>query len=40
MPDDGGKTAWCEVEWHGKSGWASACCMVDVDSGAYARAGE
>jgi uncharacterized protein YraI len=40
MPDDGGKTAWCEVEWHGKSGWASACCMVDVNSGAYARAGE
>jgi uncharacterized protein YraI len=40
MPDDGGRTAWCEVEWRGKTGWASACCMVDVKSGAYARAGD
>jgi len=40
MPDDGGRTAWCEVEWRGKTGWASACCMVDVKTGAYARAGE
>lgn len=39
MPDDGGRTAWCETEWRGKKGWASACCMVDVKTGAYARSG-
>ncbi len=40
MPDDGGRTAWCEVEWRGKTGWASACCMVDAKTGAHARAGD
>jgi uncharacterized protein YraI len=40
MPDDGGTIAWCEVEWRGRAGWASACCMVDIKTGAYARAGE
>ncbi|NVO14658.1 MAG: caspase family protein [Rhodoplanes sp.] len=40
LPDDGGRTPWCEVEWRGRTGWASACCMVNVDTGAYARAGE
>jgi uncharacterized protein YraI len=40
LSDDSSRTAWCEVQWRGKSGWASACCMVDVKTGAYARAGE
>jgi uncharacterized protein YraI len=40
MPDDGGRTPWCEVEWQGRSGWASACCMVDVRTGAFARVGD
>jgi uncharacterized protein YraI len=40
MPDDGGRTAWCEVEWRNKAGWASACCMVDVRTGAPARMSE
>jgi uncharacterized protein YraI len=40
MPDDGGRTPWCEVQWRGRTGWASACCMVDVETGAYARVGD
>jgi uncharacterized protein YraI len=36
MPDDGGKNRWCEVEWRGHRGWASACCMVDASTGARA----
>jgi uncharacterized protein YraI len=39
LPDDGGRTAWCEVEWRGRTGWVSACCMVDAKTGAYARSG-
>lgn len=39
-PDEGGRTPWCDVQWRGRSGWASACCMVDVETGGYARAGE
>jgi uncharacterized protein YraI len=39
MPDDGGRTPWCEAEWRGKSGWVSACCMVDIKTGGYARSG-
>ena len=37
LPDDGGRAPWCEVEWQGRSGWASACCMVDTRTGAFAR---
>jgi uncharacterized protein YraI len=40
LPDDGGRTAWCEVEWQGRSGWASACCMVDSRTGAFAKVGD
>jgi uncharacterized protein YraI len=35
-PDDGGRIPWCEVEWRGYKGWASACCMVDARTGAPA----
>jgi len=34
--EEGGSAPWCEVEWGGRSGWASACCMVDAATGAYA----
>ncbi|MCG6206043.1 caspase family protein [Rhodopseudomonas sp. HC1] len=34
--EDGGRAPWCEVEWGGRSGWASACCMVDAATGAFA----
>jgi uncharacterized caspase-like protein/uncharacterized protein YraI len=37
-PEGGGSTPWCEVKWRAFTGWASACCMVDVVTGAYARA--
>jgi SH3-like domain-containing protein len=37
-PEGGGSTPWCEVKWRAYTGWASACCMVDVATGAYARA--
>ena len=36
--EGGGSTPWCEVRWRAYSGWASACCMVDVVTGVYARA--
>jgi uncharacterized protein YraI len=35
--EDGVGAPWCEVEWGGRSGWASACCMVDASTGAFAR---
>lgn len=37
LPDDGGRVPWCEVEWQGRAGWASGCCMVDTRTGAFAR---
>jgi uncharacterized caspase-like protein/uncharacterized protein YraI len=37
-PEGGGSTPWCEVKWRAYTGWASACCMVDAVTGAYARA--
>ena len=40
MPDDGGRNPWCEVQWRGHIGRASGCCMVDVRTGAFPRAGE
>jgi hypothetical protein len=40
MPDDGGRNPWREVQWRGHIGWASGCCMVDVRTGAFPRAGE
>ncbi len=28
-PDDGrSRNTWCEVEWRGRTGWASSCCFV------------
>jgi hypothetical protein len=27
---EGGLLLFCEVEWHGKHGWASSCCMADL----------
>ena len=39
-PDDRSRTPWCEVEWRGHKGWASACCMVDVSTGAHAKIGD
>ncbi|ABD06868.1 Peptidase C14, caspase catalytic subunit p20 [Rhodopseudomonas palustris HaA2] len=34
--EDGVGAPWCEVEWGGRAGWASACCMVDAATGAFA----
>ena len=31
VPLDGGYLPFCEVEWNGNRGWASSCCMADVD---------
>jgi uncharacterized protein YraI len=36
-PEDGSQFLWCEVEWQGRRGWASSCCMVDARTGAFAR---
>jgi predicted aspartyl protease len=30
-PLDGGWKPFCEVEWQGVSGWASSCCMADLE---------
>lgn len=37
QPDDNTRFPWCEVEWQGRSGWVSSCCMVDVRTGAFAK---
>lgn len=37
--EDGARYPWCEIEWEGRRGWASACCMVSVETGAFARIG-
>jgi hypothetical protein len=31
VPLDGGWKPFCEVEWQGVSGWASSCCMVELE---------
>ena len=31
VPLDGGWKDFCEVEWQGVSGWASSCCMVELE---------
>jgi hypothetical protein len=38
MPRDGRSAhPWCEVSWRGFSGWSSACCIVDTQTGARPR---
>jgi len=37
---DDDEKPWCKVEWRGHRGWASSCCLVDSETGAYARVGE
>ena len=31
VPLDGGWKPFCEVEWQGVSGWASTCCMAELE---------
>ena len=31
VPLAGGYLPFCEVEWNGKHGWASSCCIADVE---------
>lgn len=31
VPIAGGYKPFCEVEWRGVTGWASSCCMADLD---------
>jgi hypothetical protein len=31
VPVETGYLPFCEVEWNGKHGWASSCCMADVE---------
>jgi uncharacterized protein YraI len=31
VPLDGGWKPFCEVEWQGVKGWASSCCMADLE---------
>jgi hypothetical protein len=31
VPLDGGWKPFCEVEWQGVSGWASLCCMAELE---------
>ncbi len=37
-PQDGRSTSpWCQVQWRGHSGWASSCCIVNAQTGAFPR---
>ena len=37
-PQDGrSRSPWCQVQWRGHSGWASSCCMVNMQTGAFPR---
>lgn len=37
-PQDGRSASpWCQVQWRGHSGWASSCCIVHTQTGAFPR---
>jgi uncharacterized protein YraI len=37
-PQDGrSNSPWCQVQWRNHSGWASSCCIVNTQTGAFPR---
>ncbi len=38
LPQDGRSSSpWCQVQWRSHSGWASSCCIVNTQTGAFPR---